>query len=244
MGAFGVDVPVTGGYFPYFADGAGWTTTFQFTCLSASGCLADISAYGSDGRNLPLRLKVTTSLFGEETVQDVAGAKFNLQIYRHSTVILQTLGTAPSLTTGGLDMTANGAMTGFAVLRQKSDGRADFEATVPMEPRSFYDSGTVAFDHRGGGATGIALTNLSPTVSAEVRVQGLDLGGSILFSQTLTLEARNSLSFDAAIRYPELRNRVGIIRLYSPGGMLGGMAFRFNPTGPFTTTPFFTNDNR
>jgi hypothetical protein len=189
-------------------------------------------------------MKITTSEFGNDIVQDVAGARFNIQIYRHSSVIMQTLGTAPSLTTGGLDMTANGAMTGFAVLRQKSDGRADYEATVPMEPRTFYDSGTVAFDHRGGGSTGIAVSNLSATTSAEVRVQGLDLGGNILFSSAVALEPRNTLSFDAAIRYPELRNRVGIVRFYSPGGTLGGMAFRFNPTGPFTTTPFFTNDNR
>ncbi|BDC52374.1 hypothetical protein F183_A46890 [Bryobacterales bacterium F-183] len=241
---FAVEVPASGGYFPYFADGAGWTTTFHLTCMSSSGCIADIAVYGSDGRNLPVRMKVTTSEFGNDVVQDVAGARFNLQLYRFSSVMLQTLGTAPSLTTGSLDMTANGPMAGFAVLRQRAEGRADYEATVPIEPRSFYDSGTVAFDHRGGGATGIAVANLSATSSAEIRVQGLDLGGNILFSTVLTLEARNSMAFDAALRYPETRNRAGIIRFFVPGGAIGGMAFRFNPTGPFTTTPFFTNDNR
>jgi hypothetical protein len=241
---FGVDVPATGGYFPYFADGSGWTTTFQFICLNAAGCIADITVRGSDGRNLPVWLKITTSEFGREIETEVSGARFNLQIFPNSSVTMQTRGTALALTTGSLDLTANGPMAGFAVLRQRSQGRADYEATVPMEPRTYYDAGAVPFDHREGGATGIALSNLSTTASAEIRVQGLDLGGNIIFSTAVTLEPRNNLVFDAATRYPETRNRTGIIRFFSPGGSLGGMAFRFNPTGPFTTVPFFTANNR
>lgn len=60
---------------------------------------------------------------------------------------------------GWAQLFSNGAVTGFAVFRQKIEAREQ-EAMVPLETRKA--SGYVlAFDNTGGYLTGVAVANLS-----------------------------------------------------------------------------------
>jgi hypothetical protein len=95
---------------------------------------------------------------------------------------------------------------------------------------------TFPFDNSAGAATGMAVINESPLNAGSIAVTIRDGLGQLLLADTITLGPGNHVSLSLSARYPTLSGQQGTITL-SPdyATWLGAVAFRFNPTGPFTT---------
>jgi hypothetical protein len=232
----------TGGIFPYFADGGGWTTTFFITCASPQ-CVFQFVFIGSSGAPVAVPVRI----FGRGEAGDlelrITESTLNVNLGLWESVLIETLGAGAGVTTGGIDVQSAAALAGFATLRQRVPGRPDYEASVAMENRIFYNSAAVAFDNRTG-ATGVAITNLTNNQRADIVVTGVDLGDRLLFTALISLEASRGITFDVASRYPETAGKAGLLRLTTQSAVIGGAAFQFNPSGPFTTIPVFGFNRR
>lgn len=231
-------LPTRGGLFAFFADGGAWTTTFNFLCLTNAGCTAEVSFIGSDGRPLAVPFRVTGKSGDVEFQETRTSSRFNITLAAGGSLIMESLGTSSAVATGGVDIISSSTMAGYAVLRQRVPGRTDYEATVPMEPRTAYTNGAVTFDNRNSFATGLAITNFMNDARIEVQVTGYDLAGNQLFSTSMFLDALSGTALDVGARFPQTQGRAGVLRLSTATGGFGGVAFRFNPTGPFATIPY------
>jgi hypothetical protein len=123
---------------------------------------------------------------------------------------------------------------GYAIFRQRVEGRPDFEAVVPISPM-FEKSFTLFYDNRGGYSTGLAVVNGSNTATT-VQVSALDMDGNLILSDSIALLALQKVVYSVPDRYPALRDRVGILQFSGSGAALSGLGLRFNPGGAFTST--------
>lgn len=226
-----------GGFIPYFADGAGWDTTFRFFCAVSglTNCTLELEFVGANGQPLPIAIRGNAD--GIETT--LTNSRITARFQRE--LIIETLGQSPSVVTGSLDIRSNELISGFSIFRQRVPGRPDFEATVPMENRNFARAFLVPFDNRNGLATGIAITNVS-NAAAVITIVGADLQNQNEFLGTIAVPGRGSASFDLAGRFPQAGGRAGSVIFFTDptattGPFLTGTGFRFNPTGSFTTLP-------
>jgi hypothetical protein len=227
-----------GGVIPYFADGAGWATTFRLSCLEPQ-CAIDFAFVGSNGQLAPMPVALTVPDQSGETVVNATESVITLTLAQGNSVVIETQGTSSDLITGAVDVRSNQFLAGMSTFRQRVPERPDFEATVFMESRIFTNAFLIPFDNRAGFATGVAITNLTNNRRADVMVTGVDLATRTLFTGTISLEALNGTTFDLAARFPEAAGKVGLIQLSAQGAAISGTGFRFNPTGSFSTVPIF-----
>jgi hypothetical protein len=152
-------------------------------------------------------------------------------------VVFETSGTASSTVVGWAELIlpASSSLTIRTIFRQHLDQRPDFEASVLASPVMTKPL-TFPFDNSSGSTTGIAVMNESPLNAGTVAVTIRDESGQLLQVDTITLGTGNHLSFSLNVRYPMIGGQRGTIT-FSPDYAiwLGAVAFRFNPTGPFTT---------
>jgi hypothetical protein len=232
----------TGGIFPYFADGGGWTTTFFITCASPR-CAFQFIFIGSNGTPVAVPVRAFGRGEGGDLEVRMTESTLNVSLEQWQSVLIETLGAGAGVTTGGIDVQSTSTLAGFATLRQRVPGRPDYEASVAMENRTAYNSAAVAFDNRTG-TTGVAITNLTSNQRADIVVTGVDLGERLLFTALISLEASRGITFDVASRYPETAGKAGLLRFTTQRAAIGGTAFQFNPSGPFTTIPVFGFNQR
>jgi len=208
--------------FPYFADGAGWTTTFMLVNGTNSAMSGTLQFVDQDGKPL--------------SSQDYS-------IPSHSAKRFSTSGQGNVLRTGAVRVVPSaGSVTpaGSLVFSYSVGGIRITEAGVSLAP-----SGTTFRTYVEASETiqsGIAITNTSSS-TATVRLELLDLNGAAISTTTLTLAA-NAV-------FPKFLNQIsgfqtlslpiqGLLRITSTTPIaVVGLRSRINERGDFliTTTP-------
>jgi len=210
---------------PHLAEGGGWTTTITLVNLDGTDAPFELSFFDNHGQGLTLPIEGV----GNQSV--VSGT-----IPFRGTVTLQTAGTSAPLKEGWGFVASSQLIGGMAVFSFHRSGLPDFESVVPFT--SYLDLLQVlAFDHRDGFQTGVAMANVLQS-QITVRMQFVEENGVSLFSDTVNLPAGGHTSFLLSGRYPQLEGRRGTIQFTEESGLTEGLAvtgLRFNPQGPFTT---------
>jgi hypothetical protein len=138
---------------------------------------------------------------------------------------------------GWAELMTDGAVTGFAVFRQRNGDR-DQEAVVPLETRAAAGY-ILAFDNTGGIDTGVAIANLSAQAAA-VTVIIHDHTGAHVQTNPLNLPARGHRAFVLHSEYPAAAGQRGTVEFRPPAGwQISVLGLRFNVPkgGAFTTIP-------
>ena len=200
--------------------------------LSSNIVNAQVRLYNEFGSDMVLPLT-----FPQSAVSTTSST-FNVTLRPGETIVAETEAPSTGVNVGWADVQASGPLAGYAVFRLRGPGGPDSEGTVPLDNRP---STSIAFpyDETSGFRTGIALTNLSAsrqTVTATL----LDDNGSQLGTAQITLQPLGHSAFYVDERFPPAFRHLGIVQFQSGSG-LTGIGLRFNPTGSFTSIPFFAN---
>jgi hypothetical protein len=148
---------------------------------------------------------------------------------------IQTDGLSDSLTVVWAELISTNSIGGFAVFRQRVDGRPDQEAAVPLA--SSLGRFVLPFDNTQGFVTSMALvnTNLSQSANAAAAFRGED-GGAIV-QAPINLAARGHTAFALPDVIPNISNRRGVAEFSSANPDLTALGLRFSIGGAFTSFP-------
>ena len=161
--------------------------------------------------------------------------KFDLVLQPKQTVTLTTAATSTLVQGWGrLDIPCCPDVAGFAVFRQRVQGRPDFEAVTPLAD-SYSSRSFLAFDNTGGFSTGIALVNPSSYSSSVVTVNVRNENGDRVLLEQVTLPRLSKDVFSLPERFPVTDGKKGTIEFTSSPGQFSVLGLRFNPGGAFTS---------
>ena len=127
-----------------------------------------------------------------------------------ATLILQT-GGQPNLAQGSVQLTSDGAVSGFIFFRLDATGG---EAVVPLETRN-PSAFVLGFDNTVGYATGVAVANVSAQ-PANIQVIIRDDTGVNFGTDTITLPGHGHISFVMTDRYGITAKIRGTLEIQTP----------------------------
>ncbi|MCC6861962.1 MAG: hypothetical protein IT158_25545 [Bryobacterales bacterium] len=221
---------------PHVVDGASWQTSFLLTNLGATTVYFAVRFRDDSGGALSLTLAGFGPAFG-----------VNGRLDPNQSAEFKTAGTGSTLAQGsaivftldrpGDDPSARplpNQLGGYAIFRQRIQGRPDSEAVVPVSPM-FESSFTLFFDNRDGYITGAALVNIGSQTSP-VTVVARDFMGTQLLTDSFDLAPMSKRVFSIPDRYPALNGRIGILQISTTNLTLSGLALRFTPGGAAFTS--------
>jgi hypothetical protein len=219
---------VSVGTMPQVASGGTWKTTFTLVNNGAASALARLTFTGDDGAALTLPL-----IFPQSGLGPILAPAVDRVLEAGATVIIES--EAPALNQGWAELFTDGAVTGFAVFRQRL-GEGEQEAVVPLETRTA--SGYVlAFDNMYDFVTGVAVANVASQGSVIGVVIKNDKGEHIE-TRELNLQPRQHTADELNAWYPSTAGKRGTIEFRPPaGGRISVLGLRFNPKRSFTSIP-------
>jgi hypothetical protein len=217
---------------PQIADGGGWKTSLVLFNRTNKRIQGNLSFYGGRGE---------TVAFPIGAYQPVS--TMVLSLGPNETKNIETEGTGSAVTVGWAMIDADDDIGGFAIFRQRVAGRPDFEATVPVILAG--SQMISSFDQTGGLTTGLALVSLN-SGQVTLTLTFRDEMGDLMLERTVVLDTRHHTSFSFADRYPELAGKKGSLVIVGrssaiQSGVFAPLGLRFNPTGSFTSVPFFAS---
>ena len=228
---------ISAGSMAQLASGGYWTTTITLVNTGSSQAQARLSFFDDNGNPLALQLSFPSSSGGAIPQVLLLASTLDRTLNPGAELVIQTTGanSAPTLV-GWAQLLTNGAIGGFAVFSQ-AIGSANQEAEVPLENRNA-GGYVVPFDDTNGGATGIALANVSAQ-AANTAITIRDATGAVILTDTLTLPAMGHTSFDLVSRYASsTAQRRGTLEFSTPvAGQISVLGLKFNGTGAFSTIP-------
>lgn len=214
---------------PQFVDGGSWQTTIKLANLDTQTARLSVYFTKDDGTEMQ------TPIVG---LGPTAGIEFSLP--PNTTIDIETEGSAAALSQGWAIVVPDDyeSFGGFAVFRQRSPGRPDSEAIVPLSS-VFVQRMILMYDNTGGFVTSMALVN--PDISAVfVNATIRDTEGNVLGRETDIYEALQHTAFALPSKWPSTAGKKGSIELMSTGG-ISALGLRFSPNGPFTSFHTLTN---
>ncbi len=217
------------GVLAHVAAGGWWDTTITLVNTSATTVGVSILFRSDDGA--PLSLPVTLTQRG--ITQTSTSTSVSAALQPNSIALIGT-GSLANNAVGWAEVLSSGKVSGFAVLRSTPTNDKPSEATVTLQA-STLPTMTLAYDHVGGYALGVALTNLA-TGTASVDALIWDENGVYLGAQQISIPANGHTSFVLGERIPSTAGKRGTIQFQNTVGV-SGLALRFSPAGPFTTVP-------
>ena len=222
--------------FPHLAFGGGWETSMTLANLSAAS--VKVKQYFYDQSGAPMSVTRRTIPDGAEGVASV----FEFTLAPNATINFLLPDSSQQVNIGwsyiSYDST-NSRIGGYAIFRQKSPGRPDFEALVPLS--SFVDSTFVMpFDNLDGFVTSMALLNPASNADTNVGAIVFDHNAVQLETSVINLAPTTQTAFAIPDRFPSTRNRIGTIRFSGSTNRLSTLGFRFNPGGAFATIPMLS----
>jgi hypothetical protein len=217
--------------FPHFATGGGWETVLVIVNMTNRRMDFTQEFHGPDGQLIPVTFRsipdgvVTTTSTTQGTLQP--GGSFNILLTDNG-----------GLRTGWASLDYNtslGRLGGYATFRQRSAGRPDFEALVPL---SAYDDHKffLPIDNLEGFVTAIAIANPA-SIATNVKFTLLDMSGREVSNTTLALPPMGQTSFEIAKQFPATAGRVGTLYVEGTTNRLSAIGLRFNPQGAFSSVP-------
>ena len=150
-----------------------------------------------------------------------------------ATLILQT-GGQPNLAQGSVQLTSDGAVSGFIFFRLDATGG---QAVVPLETRN-PSAFVLGFDNTVGYATGVAVANVSAQ-PANIQVIIRDDTGVNFGTDTITLPGHGHISFVMTDRYGITAKIRGTLEFQTPvNGQISVIGIRSKPSvNSLTTIP-------
>lgn len=218
---------------PHLAVGGGWETTIVLVNMSDREVQFNQPFYDPTGKPWTVTTKMLPG--GEPVKTSVASGRIAIGGSLH---ILLSEPAGPVQT--GWSMinydTSASRLGGYAVFRQRVQGRPDFEALVPL---SSYDDSVfyMPFDNLDGATTAMAILNPATNLSVSLEILLVDTGGKTLGSYSLNLAPGAQESFVLADRFPATRGRLGTVKIEGSTNRLSALGFRFNSGGAFSTIP-------
>jgi hypothetical protein len=178
--------------------------------MSTSRVNFTMNFYDDSGR--PMRVTFRTYPDLKMTTDTAAvgflapGSSFNFSLFDAT----------PNLQTGWASLvydSSSARLGGYAAFRYKSAGVIN-EALVPL---SAYNDTLfmMPFDNFEGFATGIALTNPASNLSNQVTILAMDLAGSTISTETVTIPPNGHMSFVLSDRMRQLAGRLGTLLVSS-----------------------------
>jgi hypothetical protein len=230
---------------PHVVDGAGWQTAFFLTNPQPDPVhywLVIGSRNTPAGRGIEIKGKGSASSVwgtlqpGESVHFETTGDREDLA---QGSVSVNTL--RMPLGDSITPRPAPNKLAGFVTYRRKSAEQSEAMASAPFFVIAADYVATLVFDNRNGRSTGIALQNYEWAPGAMVSVTARDLDGAVLLSTTINMMYDERLTFSLADRFPELRDRQGILQVKTLyGEPIGVVALRFTSSGGFTALPILT----
>jgi len=219
------------GSIAHLAVGGPWNTMFVVMNSGTVSAQARLNFFDDGGRPLPLPL-----IFADSPSADpVSASTIERMLAAGASLTLKSAGSANQPTQQGwAQLVTDGSVTAFGVFGMTLEDRIQ-EVAAPLETRS---AGAYAlwFDQTGAVASGLALANLS-TQTATVAVTIRDENGAVIATDNLFLLAQGHTAFLPADRWPQTKQRRGMIEFHSAaGGQIGVLGLRFNASA-FTAIP-------
>jgi hypothetical protein len=148
---------------------------------------------------------------------------------------IQTDGLGGSALASWAELLSSNSVTGFAIFRQRVDGRPDQEAAVPLV--SATGRFALPFDNTQGFVTSAALvnTNSSQTASSSAVFRAED--GSSILQAPVNLSPRSHTPFALPDLFPGVSNRRGVAEFSFASPDVTALGLRFNSGGAFTSFP-------
>jgi hypothetical protein len=229
---FAAAVRPTDKAFPHLAMGAGWETILVLVNMGSRPITFNQDFWDQQGRPVQVRFRsipggvLTTTSSAVGTLPP--NSSFN--------VLLFDSGQPLQVAWSSLDYdSTNDRLGGFAIFRNRVEGRPDFEALVPLssiDDFKFY----LPFDNLEGFVTSMAVLNPGAS-STQVTISARSTTGQLLAVSRETLPGGNQMAFVLHDKIPETRNRAGTLLVEGTTSRLSGLGFRFNSGGAFATIP-------
>jgi hypothetical protein len=202
-----------------FVDGPGWQSTLEITSLAAA--TVNVTLYKDIGGGATQGW----DLFGTETTTYTVPAG--------GTLILQSPGTSPAVTTGWVKVEANATIIADTLFDAYVTGRPT-ESGIAEGTTGSTDVGFF-FDQTNGKASAVAIVN--PTPDDETILAAFQSNSGVTTQlPPVTVPSLGHLDFALSAEDPSTANLAGIIEFYSPNGPFAIEALEFN-AGGFTSLP-------
>lgn len=223
------------GVFAQVAAGGGWTTSLYLMNPSAAPATVALSFWGDNGAALALPLTVTDA----DGARSITAASLNENIGPNSMVLIECGPATGAAETGWAQVAlgANSQVVGYGVFHYTSPAGVESEGTVPMETAG---GSTFALPYEAENQfdMGVALANLSPSVSTTVTVTLVDENGVTLTGSNVPLPAGGHTSFMLSGQIPAAAHNRGWLQFTAPAGIsITGLGLRANPAGGFASVP-------
>lgn len=224
------------GVIPHIALGGPWNTHFTVVNThETKPTKVEMAFWSSAGTRMVVELSTGTKV--------VEGNVFYIDLPPLATMRLTPVNLPSQVTTGYVELgySMSGSPNVFAVFRARIPGRPDYEALVTPES-SIHDVLLVPFDNRNGFGTAVAVANRWLSSSLVFAADILDENGKLLTSYRETLAPCSQAAFQTGERWPETKNRAGMIALRKMSGWgISALSLLFNPSGSVTTMPALNN---
>ncbi len=210
-----------------FVSGGGWTTTIEVLNTADVPKEARLTLFQDNGERFvaPLRIVQTG------VVQNVS--EIVETIPAHGRMVVETVVDSGFPAQGWAQLLSTVGVSAVVRFQYNSTGQ---ESVVPLEARNA-PAYQLAFDNRGGLATGVAVANLA-SVAATVSVVIRDRDGAQIGTGTVTLPPQGHTAFMLVDRFSSAVNRAGTVEFGTPlGGRIGVLGLRATPAGALVTIP-------
>ena len=227
------NIGTSGGAFAHIAIANGWKTSFVLVNTGVSAAQAHLKFFDDDGN--PLLLPLSSPQSGGSA--SMTAPSVDSTINAGATLVVESTGPdANPLQTGSAQLTTDGNVSGFAILRYDPSGQ---EAVVPLESRNA-NSYILAFDNTAQTATGVAVSTTSlQAVSVPVVIR--DDSGAQIGTGSIPLAANGHSAFVLATQFPLTDGKRGTLEFAAPAAaQINVVGFRTPPEHTFTTLPVLT----
>ena len=233
---------VSGGRIAHIASGNGWKTTFVLVNTGTNAAQAHLKFFADNGS--PLSLPLAFPQTGGAA--SLVAATLDRTLAAGATMAIESTGpdTDPLLW-GSAQLTTDGSVSGFVILRYNPNGQ---EAVVPLENRNA-NAYILVFDNTAGTATGVAV-NVVSTRQVNIPMVVRNDAGTQIASGLVPLAANGHSAFTLAVdKFPETAGIRGTIEFDTPAnaqiGVLGirvpvGVTHTFTTLPTLTTIPLLT----
>ncbi len=221
------------GSLPHLAANENWMTTFTLLNKGNAAAEGKLNFFGDPNGVLPLNLTLPGGLALVPT------AVLDQTLNPNALAVVLTGGPqTPPVQVGSAQLSANGAMDGFAIFHHIVTQQ---ETVVPLETRNA-GSYLLAFDNTGGSVLGVAVANAAAQDGA-IFVVIRDDSGKQIATSSLSILADGHRAFVLPTQFPITANLRGTIEFDAPsGGRISVLGMRFTgPNNALTTVPVLAN---
>jgi hypothetical protein len=216
----------------HIVDGGGWSSAVTLTNLDTRRLTVTLLFFADNGTDLILPVNGSGPVRGMELALDPM-----------TSLTFETSGTSAGTKSGWVYMMKgiDDAIGGFCIFRQRTFGRADFEAVVPIT-NEFDNHAVLIYDNLNGFATAAAFANPDKNpmdINFIVRAEN----GTVLERKTIRLDGYTHTAGTIAATFPSTAGRRGTLEFTTSGYGAGVIGLRFNPSGAFTSFNVLSNFN-